>query len=300
MTENRLGPVRRAVTLCATALGLVCMLAFSSTALATIHHPKGAFAPFAECPLSNPSAQECLVANTTSGEFIVGKKTVPISNTITLQGGTHENEETGELTFIEAENGPTLSKSPQGVPGGLTGLVNCKEITGWGLLEISARVACEWTFENFFTGVEATTELAASASSIGLSVENLISGHGTALLLPVKVHLENPFLGSECYIGSNAKPIDIELTAGTSGKVKGNSGKLHILEAGALVEITENVLVNNTFAAPEATGCGGIFSVLIDPIVNGELGLPAGSGSNTAILKGTIKQAAAEAVLASE
>ena len=47
-------------------------------------------------------------------------------------------------------------------------------------------------------------------------------------------------------------------------------------------------------------GCGGIFSFLIDPIVDSKLGLPSAAGHNTAILKGTLKVAAAEAVKASE
>ena len=64
----------------------------------------------------------CVVASTSSGEFTVGKKTVPINKTITLQGGTIENEATGELTFVGAENGETLSKTALYVPGGLFGV----------------------------------------------------------------------------------------------------------------------------------------------------------------------------------
>jgi hypothetical protein len=40
------------------------------------------------------------------------------------------------------------------------------------------------------TGVIATTELAAPASSIGVNLGNLLNAEGTALSLPVKVHLE--------------------------------------------------------------------------------------------------------------
>jgi hypothetical protein len=301
MSKSRYGISRHALALCATALGLLCALVFSSAALASGHHPKGAYAPYADCPLGNSTVEECLVATTSSGEFIVGKKTVPIKNAITLQGGTHENEETGALNFIGAEGGETLSHSPQSVPGGLLGLVNCPEISNW--LE---RVACELVFENGLTGVNATTELAAPATSIGINETNLLSKTGTALSLPVKVHLENPFLGEGCYVGSNAKPIVLELTTGTTSPpapnkpISGNPGKGKILEGGSIFEISENSLVNNSFAAPEAEGCGGIFSFLIDPIIDSELGVPSAAGHNTAILNGTLKQAAAEEVKLSE
>jgi hypothetical protein len=101
-------------------VALLVPLAVASSAAATKHNPKGNFAPFADCPLSNPAAELCTVANTTSGEFTVGKKTVPVSKTITLQGGLHENAKE-ELEFIAAEDGNTLSKTALPVPGGHSG-----------------------------------------------------------------------------------------------------------------------------------------------------------------------------------
>jgi hypothetical protein len=284
----------------AIVMALVVPLALASPALAVEHHPKGDFAPFADCPLSNPAADHCVFAQTESGEFVVGTQTVPISKTITLQGGVHE---TGveTLEFIGAEDGNTLSKTPQKVPGGLIGLVKCNEITNF--LE---RVACELIFENGVTGVNATTELAAPASAIGISTQNLIEEVGTALSLPVKVHLENPFLGGSCYIGSDAHPIVINLTTGTTSPpppnkpIKGKAGHIEFKDEFAIVSLRENTLVNNSFAAPGAQGCGGLFAFLIDPIINGKLGIPAAAGHNTAILNGTLKIADAASVKASE
>jgi hypothetical protein len=277
----------------------VAGLAMASPAMAVTHHPKGDFAPFADCPLSNASVVACLFAKTEAGEFIVGKESVPIKSPITLQGGLKEAPE--GVAFVGAEDGNTLSKTPQSVPGGLLGLVKCNEISNF-----IERIACELTFENGVTGVTATTELAAPASSITISLAALLSGSGTALSLPVKVHLENPFLGSSCYIGSNAHPVVINLTTGTTSPpapnkpIKGNVGTLEPKDEGELLVIKENALVNNSFAAPEAEGCGGAFSFLIDPIVDAKLGLPAAAGHNTAILKGTLQQASASAVKASE
>ncbi len=288
-----------------TIMASMVPLALASPALAVEHHPKGEFAQFADCPLSNPSTNFCIFAQTESGKFVVGKKTVPIEKTITLQGGFHKNEDT-TLEFIGAEDGNTLSKTPQNVPGGLLGLINCKEIKGEGFFEKLERKTCEGIFENKLTGVTATTELAAPASAIGISVQNLINQKGTALSLPVKVKLNNPLLGENCYVGSNAHPIVINLTTGITSPPKPNepiSGKVGTVEFNeefTLTTIKENSLVNNSFAAPRSEGCGGFFSFLIGPIIDGQLGLPAAAGTNTAILNGTLKDADAEAVKASE
>jgi hypothetical protein len=131
------------------------MLGLASPALAVVHHPTGDYAPFADCPLSNPSVSACLVATTSSGEFTVGKKTVPINKTITLQGGTIENPETGALTFVGAENGETLSKTALNVPGGLFGIKPPE------FLNKEQKEKFEEMINKGLTGVTATTELAA-------------------------------------------------------------------------------------------------------------------------------------------
>jgi hypothetical protein len=301
VTESRLTGRRSNVLATVTAaLVAIGVLGITSSAYAVEHHPKGEFAVFSDCPLSNPTVEICLVAKTEGGKFTIGKETVPITNPITLQGGLKKFLTASE-EFVAAEDGNTLTKSPQKVPGGLAGLVKCNEIGN--LLE---RIACEVVFENGVTGVNATTELAAPASSIKPNVLNLLGGQGTALSLPLKVHLENPFLGSACYIGSNAHPIVIEFTTGTTSPpppntpITGSPGEPSFLEGEQILVVKNNELVNNSFAAPGAEGCGGLFAFLIDPIVNSKLGIPSAAGKNTAILKGTLKSANAEAVKASE
>jgi hypothetical protein len=299
--ERLTGARRWAPVLTVGVVAAITTLGMASSALASEHHPTGEYKPFKYCPLSNSATTSCILAETESGKFIVGNETVPISSTITLQGGLHENESTGEQEFIGAENAETLSHTPQKVPGGLAGLVKCNEISNF--LE---RIACELVFENGLTGVNVTTELAEAPSKIAISTENLLGASGTALSLPVKVHLENPFLGEECYIGSNSAPVHIALTTGTTSPpapnepITGSIGELTLNEAFTIITIDENKLVNNSFAAPGAEGCGGIFSFLIDPIVDGKLGLPAAAGHNTAILEGTLKTASAAATKASE
>jgi hypothetical protein len=293
MSRRRTGPVLLAIMACA----LVAASGASSASALTL---KGGYSVFDNCPITNPEVHGCLYSTTESGEIKIGKQTVPIINKQYLQGGFRIRE-TG-TSFFAATNGETLSKTPQKVGGGLLGLINCQEIKGFGILEIIERGACELVFENGTTGVNATTELAAPASSIGLNEENLFAESGTALSLPIKVKLENPFLGKECYIGSTAHPITLKLTTGTTSPplpnkaIKGKKGTLTSKEEGGILVVSGSSLVDNSFAAPEATGCGELFSFLIDPIIDGKIGLPSAAGNNTAILNNKIEQASVEVI----
>lgn len=299
---RRAGARSLALLAVASIVAAFGVLSVASTALAT---PKGEYAVFADCPLTVSGLNACIYAKTESGVFTVGKKTVPLEKPVILQGGLKQVTETN-LEFIAAADGNTLTKAAQNVPGGLSGLVNCTEIKGSGFLEVLERETCKGIFENGLTGVTATTELAAPANQIQLNFGNLVSETGTALQLPIKVHLENPLLGSSCYIGSNSAPIVVPFTTGTTSPplpnkpIKGKLGTLEFIEGGALLKVKNNSLVNNSFAAPKTNGCGGIFEFLIGPIINSSLGVPAAAGNNTAILNGTLEQAAAEAVKAHE
>jgi hypothetical protein len=291
------------------AMALMASLGVLSAASPALAAPKGEYAVFADCPLSNAAVQGCIVGRTEKGEFVIGtKKTkVPIEKTITLQGG-FEEEIPAEfrMPFVEAADGNTLSKTPQKVPGGLLG-IKCEEIKN-----ASLRKAGEVIFESKLTGVTATTELAlpappASLSSIFLSEASLeepilYEAFGIpALGLPVKLKLENPLLGSECYIGSSTEPIVLKLTTGTTKppspntSIKGKLGTLTTRAEGGILVIKDNSLVDNLFAVPVAKGCGGkAFESVIDPLIDAKLGLPSPSGNNTAILEGTLEQAGAE------
>jgi len=272
---------RVALALLTPVLGLM----FVSSAAA---QPKGEFAVFAKCPLTNPNVEACLFSKTESGEIKIGSAGVPIVSPQILQGGLHNLEPVGK-EFIDAANGETFPPTPQKVPGGLLGLVKCNEISN-----IIERIACELVFENKVTGVNATTELVGPVSINEIYLE---IGEGTALGLPVRVKLENPLLGSSCYIGSSTEPIDLQLTSGTSGKLVGSPGKISTKAEGKILVITGNKLVEEGFKAPGASGCGPLG--LLDGLIDKKLGLPASTG-NTAVLNSTIEQANAEFVEESE
>jgi hypothetical protein len=274
---------------------IVGALLLAPSALASSHHPKGEFSQFGECPLNRATITDCVFSVSSGGSFTVGKKTVPLVNPVTLQGGFEGSGE--EIEFYGAENGETLSKTPQPVPGGLLGIVAPK----WWPKFIQ-----EW-FNNLinegFTGVTATVEIAGATkglTNIKLSTENLLLESGTALGLPTKIKLSNAILGSNCYIGSNSSPVQINFTTGTSGSLKGSAGTLTFNKEFTLITISGGKLVNGTFAAPATNGCGGIFSFLVGPLVDEILGVPSASGKNTATLEGVLKDGNAEAVRASE
>ncbi len=103
----------------------------------------------------------------------------------------------------------------------------------------------------------ATTELAGPAKAVGVHLNNLVEAEGTALELPVKIKLDNPFLGSKCFVGSNSHPIVIDLTTGTTSPpppntpISGKVGEVKFEDEFTIVHITNNSLVNNSFAAPD-------------------------------------------------
>jgi len=300
---------KRALTFTTAALVVpIVALVMASAASA---EPKGIFKVFNDCPVEVPGNALCTFAQTTSGEFTIGSTKVPINKTITLQGGAvHASEvEVNEYFALPAKDGNSLSKTELNVPGGLAGIVNCEEIKGSGFFEVLERATCKAIFENKTTGVTATTELVANMSNPAiLNLAHLAFGKGTALVLPVRVHLKNPLLGEGCYIGSEAHPIQLHLTTGETAPpapnkpIKGSPGEFFEEEEKeqTLTVVAKNSLVDNAFSVPVSEGCGGFFSFLIGPIVNSKLGLPSAAGHNTAILNGSLKSAEEAAVLASE
>jgi hypothetical protein len=251
----------------------------------------GEFTKFAQCPYTNSETRKCIYSLTESGEVVLGSKKVPIVKPVTLQGAIGVVDPETELAkFYAATNGVTLSKTPQPVPGGLAGLINCKEIK-----EPFLRFSCELTFENGLTGLNSTLELAKPASDIRLSEFRIAAEEGVGMILPVKVHLENPFLGSSCYVGSSSSPIIWNLTSATTSPpppnvpISGFGGEGEFLEGGRIVKLNDNKLVDNAWAAPGASGCGGfLVELILNPIINAAAGLPAKAGLNTAILKGDV------------
>jgi hypothetical protein len=233
------------------------------------------FKPFEQCPLADPAVETCVFAVSEEGsQLTVGGTAVPLTKSIALQGGVAGAE------FVAPASGETLSAESQTIPGGLEAVVEPS------LLPEALRATYE---EDRHKRVTATIELAGPASSIDLDIEDLLDGEGSALVLPVKIKLRGPLLGSTCYVGSDAAPVVAHLTTGTSGALVGKAGEAVTSEEGNVLTITNSSLVDDSFAAPEAEGCGEA-----DAAVNAKIGLPSASGENSVVIDGVVHVASAE------
>jgi len=262
------------------------MLVPASSASASL---TGEYARFSKCPYTSASVEFCIYAETTSGSFVLGKKSVPLVKPVILQGGLEGagGDFNNSFSLVGATDGNTLSKSAQPVPGGLLGVT---APTWWPVI---LQNLFNETINNGFTGVTATVEIAGPASGVKVNLARALEQNGAAFTLPVKVKLDNPFLGGSCYIGSNSNPVKLNLTTGTTSPplpnkpITGSTGELSE-PAEAMLALKGNRLVDNSFSAPGANGCGGfLFSWAVDPFVNSIVGVPSAAGTNTAILEGT-------------
>ena len=154
-------------------------------------------------------------------------------------------------------------------------------------------------------GVTMTPELARPASAIKLDILNLLNAEGVVVQLPLRIKLSNPFLGGDCYIGSSTAPIVANLTAGATTPpapnkpISGVVGSFEFLGEFTMLVDRGNSLVDDTFAVPRATGCGGNFSAAVDAALDAELGLPSAAGHSAVIMDGTLAEGTVAAVRAS-
>jgi hypothetical protein len=250
------------------ALAVLAALVLPSAALAGLPRE---FSVFYDCPVNDPAVGTCVVSTVNGGEFKLGSKSVAIDKTIVLQGGIGPSS----TALVPAADGNTLSRTPLTVPGGLVGI------------------------EGLGGEVTATAEL---AGTVNVNETNLLRSEGTAVGLPLQVKLDNPALGESCYIGSGSSPVAPQLTTGTTSPpgsaepISGKLGTIGITGAGKIDVVSGTTLVDNAFSVPGANGCGGLLSLLIDPTVDLDAGIPSPAGSNVAILEGTLETAGVKSV----
>lgn len=259
----------RYAKLLGAVVGLITAFAMLSPA-AQAETPNPGYTQFAGCPspfTENSEVKTCVRSEITSGHFKMGNKEVPIEKPIVLTGGVKTIF--GAPLVFNSEGG--LTKVKQKVPGGVIGLT--------GLT---------WLFE--FLGSEALTLYATTE----LAGTPIIGGFDFAQL-PIKVHLENTtgVLGKNCYVGSTSSPIVLNLITGTTAPPAPNkpiSGKKPTTSIDPVLEIlkaSNGTYVDNSFAAPGASGCVltlfGFIPISINGLVNAQSGLPAAAGTNETV-----------------
>lgn len=239
--------------------------------------PAEGYEQFAGCPSpqEDPSITGCITSVIKGGHFKMGSKNVPISKPMTLSGGV--NSELGGFT-ANANGGLTPVK--QTVPGGITGL------TGLDWLVNFLNIQQLQLF--------AVTELVGTPSI------------GEGITLPIRVHLINSALGSNCYVGSPSNPIVLNLTEGMTNPpppnepISGVSPEFNQDPATGIVSFDNGTYVDNSFSAPGASGCKltlfGFIPISINGLVNSQSGLPAAAGTNETVQEIDIELAPSELV----
>jgi hypothetical protein len=221
--------------------------------------PAPGFGQFANCPspAENPAVVSCINSTVKGGHFQMGNKDVPITNPMTLSGGIAEGG-----NILQGPKAPILTPAKQKVPGGVVGLTGLT----W-LLEI--------------LGSEALTLYAVTETAGTVNFSETLN-------MPIKVHLINSTLGNNCYVGSSSNPIKLSMTFATTSPpppnvpISGTAPEFSF--EGGILKGKNGTLVDNSFAAPGASGCVltlfGFIPVSINGLVNTQSGLPAAAGTN--------------------
>jgi hypothetical protein len=264
------------------ALAVFLPVSGASAATVTLN---GDWAPFTRCPVDNSamlaadgsaSIAFCAASDSPSGSIKLGNITAPTGDS-NLQIGLIENTSTGAFSVVSPAGGAIVT-APITVPGGLLGLMCPSDI-----LAVSA--VCDEITTSALNTVTAVVEPAGNPSDFSLGAG--ISSGFPIITLPVKIQLENPLLGSDCYLGSDSDPILLHPQNQTTPAVN-----VEDFDANGTPDTTNPVMdgiysvggtqVDDSAAIPAATGCG-LLGVL-DLAVDLKVGLPSPSGNNTLTL----------------
>jgi hypothetical protein len=267
---KRLAGVRERAFI-AVAMALVVSLVALASASPAVAEPKGIFKIFRECPTEIPGIAQCLFDQLSSGEFSIGAVRVPIDKTLTLQlGDIPVDGSEVEFFGVPAKNGESLSKTELNAPV--------------SILDMKVTVIPEL--------------VASEKSQVIINEFNLFNAEGTGLTVPMRFHLMNGALGDSCFIGSESTPLQLHLTDGATHPPKGfeslqgTVGSAETLEEGKrlMVRVKGGSLVDNTFPAPGAEGCGDTSSGKgsLDGAIDEKLKIPDKAGENAVVLGGEL------------
>ena len=267
-----------------TALAAAVSFALATVALAGVTGDPSEFklCPTSFTPPAGASFLECSHSETTGGEITIGNSIVQINNNPdTVDLGSYGRIRVGFFSrpevIVTPTNGQMFGGPAQVVPGGLLGLTGIlaplsKPLDPVNEVTSSIELAGPITPA---TVVDPTATQAFFCATGSLNSCFGVPNPSTALRVPIKVHLHNLVLGPNCYIGSNADPIILNLQeTPTSRPLPSSVGNATVVSG---VEVADD-----TFAVPGASGCG--LAGLLDPILNLKVGLPSPSGRNAALI----------------
>ncbi|MFE9925057.1 hypothetical protein ACFYQA_26825 [Streptomyces sp. NPDC005774] len=267
-----------------TALGAFVSMGTATAAETTLN---GEWAPFTRCPVDAPAmlaadglekTPQCVVSTSAGGTIKLGETTVATGKT-DLQLGIVQNAD-GTSRVVAPSSG-ALVADPATVPGGLLGLMCPSDMP-----VITA--ICKTLDTSSLNRITATMESVGAPYAFDQTAGILTDLPIVAL--PVRIHLENPLLGSKCYIGTAANPVLLR----PENRNYPEFGMSFFRSDGTLDEAGEMSRINltgatqndSTFAVPAATGCG-LNLGLINAAVNAKTGLPSAAGHNSLTLNST-------------
>jgi len=258
----KLGYIRKALVALAACAALGALAAPAATATSV---PEVGYERFTGCPHPGEmvTISICFDEVFENGELKLGNISIPISTPFTLSGG---QTPAGSFHF-NGFGGLELVK--QKVPGGIIGFTGLPWLAG--------------SLPPQDLVLYAQIELAGNPG-------DQLADPAT---LPIKVRFINPVLGTKCYVGSNANPIHLNLTTGTTNPpapakpITGKAGEASSTE-GSIERIAGGTHVDNSFAVPGANGCVltlfGYLPISLNGPINTQSALPSAAGKNQAIL----------------
>jgi DNA-binding beta-propeller fold protein YncE len=249
------------------------VVASSSAGTTTGEHQEfqagpGVWSPFNRCPVDDPAMLAvdgtstlslCLGSNSTHGSIKIGNLPTQTTGNTNLQVGLVLDANTSEFTAISPPGGALVADPVQ------------------------------------ITGTPVGTVTAVTQSAGNPSDFDLFAGIFTGapiITVPIKIQLQNPALGPNCYIGSEQDPIllhpentDLSNAISVGGFTPFDpNGTPNLAGPLTTLQITGAVQGDDTFAVPGANGCGPNGDGSLDPVVNAVVGLPSPSGNNHLVL----------------
>lgn len=279
-------PSRARMAAAFAAFVTAAVLIPQSAASASIHQSvrlNGDWAPFNRCPVGNTAMLQtdgvnkiplCVASSSPSATIKIGNM-APSTSQSDLQFGLVESS--AGFAVVSPQQGAVQS-APVSQPGGLSAMI-CP-----GSKPSVKQICRVLAGSKKLNKVIATLKSAGNPSNFSLAA-GLSSGI-PIVTLPVKIHLQNPFLGSNCYVGTNANPIVLHPENATNPALNSESfdGDGTPDPAGVMFALfsTGGTQQDTSFSVPAATGCGP--GGTLDAPMNLAGGLPSASGNNSLVL----------------
>lgn len=236
---------RGTVAFGAWMIAAVALLAGSASALAV---QTNMYDAFSACPTSHPALNDpsqeaavCAAATATGGSLQIGGQAIPLSRLGLQFASTATSVDDPECPQPEAcfgrAPGSTTLESAPSVISIHPGRGNGKQGNGKG-------------------NAQKLTITAESAGDIVAVSPAFIAGLPIPVFkLPVKLHLEAPWLGGNCYVGSNASPIyfgPFVLGPPASFEFNYDPNGLPV----ELIVLEDMPLADQNLSIPRSQGCG--------------------------------------------